>query len=61
MVYHGICPTASEFKHQNWICSGNFADEFRAKRPREETKLALVTLEEATEAYIVKVIAQSHY
>jgi hypothetical protein len=38
-----------------------FAGEFRDKRPREWTKPAVITLEEATEAYMVEVIAETHY
>jgi len=41
--------------------SGIFADEFGDKRPREWTKKALNTQEEATEAYMVEVIADSHF
>jgi len=42
------------------VSSGIFADEFRDKRPREWTKQALKTLEEATELYMVEVIPGSH-
>jgi hypothetical protein len=34
-----------------------FADEISDKHPREWTKQALITLEEATEAYMVEVTA----
>jgi len=40
--------------------SGIFADGFCDKHPREWTKHALITLDEATEVYMVEVIAQSH-
>ena len=40
--------------------SGIFTDEFHDKHPREWTKQASITLEEATEAYMVEVIAASH-
>jgi len=35
-------------------------DEFRDKHPSEWTKQALITLEEATETYMVQAIAESH-
>jgi hypothetical protein len=38
--------------------SGIFADEFPDKRLREWTKQALITLAEATEAYLVEVTAE---
>jgi hypothetical protein len=41
---------------RDWI----FEDEFPDKRPREWTKEALITLEEATEAYMVEVTAEYH-
>ena len=43
------------------VSSGIFADEFPDKNPREWTKQGLITLEEATEAYMVEVIAASHF
>jgi len=43
-----------------FVSSGIFADEFRDKRPREWTKQAVKTLEEATELYMVEVIPGSH-
>jgi hypothetical protein len=38
-----------------------FLDEFCDNRSRERTKKAIITLEEATEAYIVDVIAASQH
>jgi len=52
--------TVREIEHHDVVSSGIFADEFPDKRPREWTKQALITLEEATEAYIVEVTAQFH-
>jgi hypothetical protein len=43
----------------NVVRSGILADEFRDKRRREWTKQALMTLEEATESYMVEVIAEA--
>jgi len=42
-------------EHHDVISSGIFADEFPDKHSREWTKQALITLEEATEAYMVEV------
>jgi hypothetical protein len=36
-------------------------DTLRSKRPWEWTNRTLISLEEAMEAYIVEVIAKSHY
>ena len=36
-------------------------DKFPDKRPREWTKQALMTLEEATESYMVEVIAAASF
>jgi hypothetical protein len=38
-----------------------FVDEFCDNGPRERTDKAIITLEEATEGYIVDVIAASQY
>jgi hypothetical protein len=53
--------TVREIEHLDVVGSGMFAGEFRDKRPREWTKPAVITLEEATEAYMVEVIAETHY
>ena len=42
------------------VSSGNFADDLCDKHPRARTKQALISLEEALEAYMVEVIAKSH-
>ena len=47
--------TVREMEHHDVISSGIFADEFPDKHSREWTKQALITLEEATEAYMVEV------
>jgi len=52
--------TVREIEHHDVVSSGIFSDEFPHKRPREWTKQALITLEEATEAYMVEVTAKFH-
>jgi len=52
--------TVREIKHHDVVNSGIFADEFPDEHPREWTKQALITLEEATEAYMVEVTAEFH-
>jgi len=52
--------TVREMEHRDVVSSGIFADEFPDKHPREWTKQALITLEEATEAYLVEVTAEFH-
>ena len=54
-----VC-TVGKIEHQDIHCSGIFVDEFRDKHPWQWTKQALVILEEAPEAYMVEVIANSH-
>jgi hypothetical protein len=49
-----------EIEHHDVVSSGIFTNEFPDKRPREWTKQALITLEEATEAYMVEVTAEFH-
>ena len=53
--------TVREIEHHDVVSSGIFADEFRDKGPREWTKQALKTLEEATESYMVEVIAEASF
>jgi len=48
-----------EMEHHDVVSSGIVADEFRDKGPREWTTQALNTLEEATELYMVEVIAEA--
>jgi hypothetical protein len=52
--------TVPNIEHHNVVCSGISPDEFRTKHPREWTEQAVITLEEATEAYTIEVIAASH-
>jgi hypothetical protein len=47
-------------EHHDVVRSGIFADDSADKRPREWTKQVLITLEVATEAYIVEVTAEFH-
>jgi len=55
-----IVPTVGEIQHHDVVSSGIFADGSPDKRPREWTKQALITLEDATEAYMVEVRAEFH-
>jgi len=50
--------TGREIEHHNVVSYGIIADECPDKRPREWSKQALITLEEATEAYMVEVTAE---
>jgi hypothetical protein len=52
--------TVREIEHHNVVSSGIFQDEFPDKRPRKWTKQALITSEDATEAYMVVVTAEFH-
>ena len=49
-----------EIKHHDVVSSGIFSDEFADKHPREWTKQSSITVEEATEAYMVEVTAEFH-
>jgi hypothetical protein len=51
--------TVREIEPQDVVSSGMFADEFPDKHPREWMKQAFITLEKATEAYMVEIIATS--
>jgi hypothetical protein len=51
--------TVCEIEHHDVGNSGIFTDEFHDKHPWEWTKQALITLEEAIEAYMVEVLAKS--
>jgi hypothetical protein len=53
-------PTVRQIEQYDVVSSGTFVDEFPDKCPREWTKQALITLEDATEAYMVEVIAEYH-
>jgi hypothetical protein len=52
--------TVREIDHHDVVRSGIFGDEFPDKCPREWTKKDLITLEEATEEYVVEVTAEFH-
>jgi hypothetical protein len=47
-------------KHQNSAGSGIIADKFHDKHPQERMNLALKALQDATDLYMVEVIAKSH-
>jgi len=48
-------------QHHDVVSCGIVADEFGDKGPQEWTTKALKTLEEATELYMVEVIANSSF
>ena len=52
--------TVREIKHHDVVSSGILADAFPDKRLRDWMKLGLITLEEATEVYMVEVTAEFH-
>jgi len=52
--------TVRGIKHHYVASSGIFVDQFPELQPREWPKLAMITTEGATEAYMVEVIAASH-
>jgi len=54
-----VC-TVREIDCRDVVSSGILADEFPYNHPHEWTKQALITLEEATEVYIVEVIPKFH-
>jgi hypothetical protein len=56
----GFVRTVREIEHHDVVSSGIFADEFPDRRPREWMKEALISVEEATEAYMVEVTAEYH-
>jgi hypothetical protein len=53
--------TVREIEHHNVVSSGIFAEEFRDKGPREWTRQALTTREEATESYMVEATAEASF
>ena len=55
-----VC-TVRKIQHHYVVRSGIFADEFRHKGPQEWTNQDLKTLEEATELYMVEVIAEASF
>jgi len=50
-----------EIEHHDVISTGIFVEGFCDKGPQEWTKQALKTLEEATESYMVEVIAEPSF
>jgi len=52
--------TDREIEHHDVVSSGIFAHKFNDKNPREWTKQALTTLEDATEVYLADVPAESN-
>jgi hypothetical protein len=52
--------TVRDIEHHDVVRSAIFADELPGKRPRQWTKQALITLQEATEVYMVEVTADFH-
>jgi len=55
-----VVRTVHKIKHHDVVGSGIIANETCHKHPRECTKQASITFEQATEAYIVEAIAKSH-
>jgi len=53
-------PIVRKIKPHDVVSSGIFADEYQYNHPHEWTKEANTTLVEATEAYMVEVITESH-
>jgi hypothetical protein len=58
MVDKGFVCTVCKIEHHDVVSSGIFVDIFPDKRPCEWTKHAVITVEEATEAYIIEVTAE---
>jgi hypothetical protein len=52
--------TVHKIKHLAVVSARIFPGKFHDKHPQEWTKQALITLEEAAEAYMVVVLADSH-
>jgi len=52
--------TVLEIKHHGVVSTGSFADTLPNEHPQEWTNHVLITWEEATEAYMVEVIAAFH-
>jgi hypothetical protein len=50
-----------KIEHHDVPSSGIFPEEFRDTRPREWTKQTINTLEEATQSYLVEVVAESSF
>jgi hypothetical protein len=60
MVYKAFVRTLREIEYHSVVSSGFGADVFADKHHCEWTKAAVITLEEATEAYMVEVTAEYH-
>ena len=56
----GFASTVHKIEHLDVVSSGLFADIVNDQHPREWREEALTTLEEATQIYMVEVIAKSH-
>jgi len=56
MAFVGI---VCEIEYHDVVSSEIFADKFSDKNPREWTKQALTMLDDATQAYMVEVMAES--
>jgi hypothetical protein len=52
--------TVCKIEHHDVVCARIFKNDFRDQHPQEWTKQDLITLMEATEVYMVEVIAASH-
>jgi len=52
--------TVRKITHDDVVSSGILVDESNNKLSREWTKQSFTTLEDATEAYMVELIAESH-
>jgi len=55
-----VVSTLRKVEQHDGVSSGIFADESFDKNPQEWTKQALITFEDATEAYMVEVIGESN-
>jgi hypothetical protein len=60
MLNKAFVVTVRAIEHHDVVYCGIFVDQFHDKHPLEWTKQALSTLEDATEVYMVKVVANSH-
>jgi len=52
--------TVRKIEQHDVVSSGILSDDFPDKHQRQWMKHALITLEKATEAYMVEVLAESH-
>jgi len=51
--------TVRKIEHHDEVSAGIFAHEFSDKNPQEWTREGVTTLQDATKAYMVEVIAES--